>query len=86
MLEFIHFFPKSECGCIGFIINSSYLQDYPPVPSVGFDLSTGRDVKSFLYCCVLKKVEGRGRWSAVVSLHWICFRTFLIGGFSGGRC
>lgn len=46
---FLFFFPKSECGCIGFIINSSYLQDYPPVPSVGFDLSTGRDVKSFLY-------------------------------------
>lgn len=58
----------------------------PLVPSVGFDLSTGRDMKSFLYCCVLKKVEGRGRRSAAVSLHWISVRTFLIGGFSCDRC
>lgn len=49
-LNLFNFFsPSLSVDVLVFIINSSYLQDYPPVPSVGFDLSTGRDVKYFLY-------------------------------------
>ncbi len=63
--------------------------------SPGLDLSTRGNVRLCARVCVracvcvcVREREGLGgeRGSAVVSLHWISFRTFLIGGFSRGRC